>query len=58
VVQFAILIGSFCFVVWYFIIYPIRLHKRAERINSKPGAATGGNKNFNEWLSKKFNSGN
>jgi uncharacterized membrane protein SpoIIM required for sporulation len=54
--SFCILIGSFLFIIWYFIIYPIQLHKRAERINSNPGAFTADNKNFNAWLSKKFNS--
>jgi uncharacterized membrane protein YhdT len=54
--SFSILIGSLSFIIWYFILYPTRLHKRAERINSNPNAATGDNKNFNAWLSKKFNS--
>jgi hypothetical protein len=50
-----ILTGSLSFIIWYFIIYPIKLHKRLEAINKNP-YATNTNKNFSAWLSKKFNS--
>jgi len=53
-VSISILAGSLIFIVWYFIIYPIKLHKRiADATNSKGGELTE-NKNFNAWLRKKF----
>ena len=51
VVSISILAASVLFIVWYFIIYPIRLHKRIA------GAGAGeqtDNQNFNAWLNKKF----
>ena len=53
-ISVSILVGSVSFIVWYFIIYPIRLSKRIEAGNDTN--LTAANKNFNEWLSKKFNS--
>ncbi len=52
----SILIGSLSFIIWYLIIYPIRLHKRAERINNNPNSVVIENKNFNAWLRKRFSS--
>lgn len=52
-----ILAGSLVFITWYFFIYPVRLHKRIDAGLNNPGNLTS-TKNFNEWLSKKFNSGN
>ncbi len=51
----SILIGSLAFIIWYFIIYPIQLHKRLNAVNSNPYETTE-SKNFTAWLSKKFNS--
>lgn len=50
-----ILFGSLAFIIWYFIIYPIQLHKRMEAANNSELPAAE-NKNFNAWLSKKFSS--
>src|SRR6476646_2253054 len=54
-VSLFILLGSLVFLVWYFIIYPIKLHKRMEEVKNKETSETE-NKNFNAWLSKKFSS--
>jgi len=54
-VSMLILLGSLAFIIWYFIIYPIQLHKRMEAINKNELPETE-NKNFNAWLSKKFSS--
>jgi uncharacterized membrane protein SpoIIM required for sporulation len=54
-VSLIILFGSLVFLIWYFIIYPIKLHRRMEAVNNKVISETE-NKNFNAWLSKKFNS--
>ena len=51
----SILISSLIFVIWYFIIYPIQLHKRIEaagKSSTRPEDV-----NFQLWLNKKFNSG-
>ena len=53
-ISVSILVGSVSFIIWYFIIYPIRLSKRIEAGNDTN--LTAANKNFNAWLSKKFNS--
>jgi len=53
-VSFSILAGSVCFIVWYFVLYPNRLHKRIHAANTNPLSIV--NKNFNEWLNKKFSS--
>jgi uncharacterized membrane protein SpoIIM required for sporulation len=49
-----ILSGSLIFIVWYFILYPIQLHKRMNAANQidSPGET----QNFQLWLSKKLNS--
>ncbi len=52
----SILAGSLAFIIWYFVIYPIRLHKRINNtgaIQMEPSTQ----KNLNAWLSKKLNSG-
>lgn len=55
-VSISILTGSIAFIIWYFIIYPNRLHKRIESASgSNPNVE---NNKFNEWFSKKFNSEN
>jgi uncharacterized membrane protein SpoIIM required for sporulation len=54
-VSLLILISSVSFIIWYFIIYPNSLHKKIEATNNHANA-TIENKNFNEWLNKKFNS--
>jgi uncharacterized membrane protein SpoIIM required for sporulation len=50
-----ILGSSVVFIVWYFVLYPIRLHKR---INAalKPTSNQNENQNFTQWLNKKLNS--
>jgi uncharacterized membrane protein SpoIIM required for sporulation len=53
--SFSILVGSLAFIVWYFIIYPVQLHRRIEASNNDNRNSTLNNKNFNEWLNKKFN---
>ena len=51
-----ILSASFCFIIWYFIIYPIHLHNKIkttlQNVQDKNQ-----NQNFTEWLNKKLNSG-
>ena len=52
--KLAILITSFSFIVWYFIIYPTQLHKRiagAQKDNANPT-----DQNFQLWLNKKLSS--
>ncbi|MBG9377973.1 stage II sporulation protein M [Panacibacter sp. DH6] len=51
VVSISILAASLLFIVWYFIIYPTRLHKRIAGVTA--GEQTG-NQNFNAWINKKF----
>jgi len=54
-VSLSILIGSVTFIVWYFIIYPIKLHKRILAANTQNTNSVLENKNFNAWITKKFN---
>jgi len=52
--KLAILISSLSLIVWYFILYPIQLHKRmaaAAKNNAAPA-----DQNFQLWLNKKLNS--
>lgn len=51
-VSLCILLGSLAFIIWYFIIYPVTLHKRLERALENPSSTD--NKNFNAWLSNKL----
>ena len=50
-----ILFGSLSFIIWYFIIYPVRIHKRIEAMSNNNNVNPD-NKNFTSWLNKKFNS--
>ncbi len=52
-VKSSILLLSLALIIWYFIIYPIRLHKRmiSAKQTDEPK-----NQNFQLWLSKKLNS--
>jgi uncharacterized membrane protein SpoIIM required for sporulation len=54
-VSLSILAASIVFIIWYFIIYPIRLHRRiktaVEDETSNPPQ-----QNFTQWLNKKLNS--
>lgn len=53
-ISVGILAGSVIFIVWYFIIYPLRLHKKIEAAkNKEAGSET--TKSLEIWLSKKFN---
>jgi uncharacterized membrane protein SpoIIM required for sporulation len=49
----SILGASLVFICWYFIIYPIRLHKRIEAATISDAAEK---ENFTLWLNKKLNS--
>lgn len=49
-----ILLGSLTFIIWYFIIYPVKLHRRIVMSASDTTDPIKENKNFNAWLSKKF----
>jgi uncharacterized membrane protein SpoIIM required for sporulation len=49
-----ILGSSLLLILWYFIIYPIRLHKRIRDAN--PGKKAEEAQNFQLWLNKKLNS--
>ena len=50
----AILIGSVAFITWYFIIYPVKLHRRIRVSINDDTATLTENKNFSAWLCKKF----
>jgi uncharacterized membrane protein SpoIIM required for sporulation len=51
----SILGGSLCFIAWYFIIYPIRLHKKMEdALQDLPNPHQ--DQNFTLWLNRKLNS--
>ncbi len=50
-ISLSILGGSLAFIIWYFILYPVKLHKKMDAAdNSSP------EKNFDKWFSKKFSS--
>jgi hypothetical protein len=49
----SILSLSLIFIIWYFIIYPIRLHKRIKAAQREDAVAE--DQNFQLWLNKKFN---
>jgi uncharacterized membrane protein SpoIIM required for sporulation len=54
VASYSILVFSLAFMIWYFIIYPLRLHKKVgQALNQQ---STTGDKNFKLWLNKKLNS--
>ncbi len=50
----SILGASLAFIIWYFIIYPIRLHKRIEQAPKNTSTFT--RNSFDIWLNKKFTS--
>lgn len=52
--KLAILVSSFTLIIWYFIIYPLQLHKRMAMATGD--AAGPVNQNFHVWLTKKLNS--
>jgi len=55
VISLSILGGSLLFIIWYFILYPIKLHNRIkEAVNHQP--TNNPNQNFTLWLNKKLNS--
>ncbi len=49
-----LLAGSLSLIIWYFIIYPIRLHKRVQVMKDRQ--TTPEDQNFKLWLNKKLNS--
>lgn len=51
----SILGSSVAFIVWYFALYPIRLHKRINAALQQTQTQNE-NQNFNQWLNKKLNS--
>ncbi len=53
-VSYSILVLSLTFIIWYFIIYPIRLNRRVENILSEDNHSEG--QNFKLWLNKRLNS--
>jgi uncharacterized membrane protein SpoIIM required for sporulation len=54
-ISLSILMGSLLFITWYFIIYPIRLHKKMQ--SALQGQSDQNQtQNFTEWLNKKLNS--
>lgn len=50
----SILTFSLFFIIWYFIIYPIRLHNRVNKAMSQDSHIE--DQNFRSWLNKKLNS--
>jgi uncharacterized membrane protein YhdT len=50
----SILSGSLIFIVWYFILYPVRLHKRINAASQMDSPEE--TQNFQLWLTKKLNS--
>lgn len=51
----SILAASLIFIIWYFIVYPLRLRKRIDAALEKEPHQTE-NINFTKWLNKKLNS--
>ncbi len=48
-----ILFCSVLFIIWYFIIYPIRLHRKIIQLKNKENILS--YQNLNKWISKKLN---
>lgn len=48
-----ILICSILFIIWYFVVYPIRLHKKINSIKNRENISS--SQNLNQWISKKLN---
>ncbi len=53
-ISLSILGASASFIIWYFIIYPIRLHARIENALQQP-ITNSQTQNFTQWLNKKLN---
>lgn len=53
-VSITILGASVSFIVWYFILYPIQLHRKMNLLQSTNHIPLT-NKNFNAWITKKWN---
>lgn len=51
----SILGGSLLFIIWYFILYPIRLHNKIKAVLQDQPSVTN-SQNFTQWLNKKLNS--
>ncbi|HJU46437.1 MAG TPA: stage II sporulation protein M [Chitinophagaceae bacterium] len=49
-----ILTASLWLIIWYFILYPIRLHRLVNSMKAKQ--AVSGDQNFQLWMNKKLNS--
>jgi uncharacterized membrane protein YhdT len=50
----SILSASLVFIIWYFILYPIRLHNKIKTaLQDQPGSTNPSN--FTQWLNKKLN---
>ncbi len=49
----SILLGSLAFIVWYFILYPIRLHRRVDQFHASDSGTD--DQNFIIWLNRKLN---
>jgi uncharacterized membrane protein SpoIIM required for sporulation len=54
-VSLTILSTSVAFIIWYFVIYPIRLHKKVES-TLQTNAIYNESQNFTTWLNKKLSS--
>lgn len=52
--KLAILVSSITLIIWYFIIYPIQLHKRIAAAKNNDAAPA--DQNFQLWLNKKLSS--
>ncbi len=52
-ISLSILLSSLAFIIWYFIIYPVRLHKRIKKAQEDP--TENEHQNFTQWLNKKLN---
>ncbi len=55
-VSVSILAASTTFIIWYFVVYPIKLHSKMSNVKSS-SIKTVINKNFNAWITKKWNLG-
>lgn len=53
-ISWSILILSLAFIIWYFIVYPLQLHRRMKAAHLQGTA--GESQNFQLWLKKKLNS--
>jgi uncharacterized membrane protein SpoIIM required for sporulation len=55
-ISLSILTASILFILWYFILYPIQIHKRIDAELQKE-ASNNQPSNFTIWLNKKWNPG-